>query len=35
MQELILFYSLLSVAGLMGVGYSLYVYHMHKKSKRK
>ena len=35
MQELIVFYSLLSIAGLMGVGYSLYVYHKHKQGKRK
>jgi hypothetical protein len=35
MQELILFYSLLSVAGLMGFGYVLYVYYMSKQDRRK
>lgn len=35
MKELIVFYSLLSVPGLMGFGYVLYLYRKHKQAKSK
>jgi hypothetical protein len=34
MHELILFYGLLSFGGLMGVGYSFYLYHKHKHDRQ-
>jgi hypothetical protein len=35
MKELIVFYGGLSIAGMMAVGYTLYVYRKHELDKRR
>jgi hypothetical protein len=34
MKELLLFYGLLSIPMLIAIGYTLYVYKKHQKSRR-